>query len=439
MTIVPLGPDDASFLTLGALEELRKANHLYLRTAKHDAVPFLQREQIPFESLDAFYEDAEDFEELSEKAATYLIGKAEEGDLVYAVSDPAGDATVHAIFSLCPDWLTLRILPGVTLAENVKVNAGVSMDRVHIYYAMSLDHPVYSEPQIICEINDAILASEVKLWLADIYEDDTEILFFSNAGVPFPEVKRIHLYDLDRQEHYDHRTAVFVPEIDVLHRTRASYEDFVSIIAYLRSPDGCPWDRAQTHQSLRRYMIEEACEAAEAMGEDDPEKIADELGDVLLQIVLNAQIGAEHRAFTERDVTSAVTKKMIMRHEHVFGTAKAGTPEATAVVWEHAKEKERGDQSAYERVSDLPGTLPILLRTQKALKREAVANRKELDDLLARERLIEILSGESPMTGREIGECLWQLCIISEKQGIDSEMALYDRLSERIEALRNEH
>ena len=115
-------------------------------------------------------------------------------------------------------------------------------------------------------------------------------------------------------------------------------------------------------------MIEEACEAADAMDGDDEMKMADELGDVLLQVVLNSCIGAEHRAFTDRDVTSMAAHKMITRHEHVFGKAKAENAQAVVSVWENAKKKERGEQTALERVLDVPLSLPALMRGQKIVR-----------------------------------------------------------------------
>ena len=118
-------------------------------------------------------------------------------------------------------------------------------------------------------------------------------------------------------------------------------------------------------------MIEEACEAADAMDGGDEMKMADELGDVLLQVVLNSCIGAEHRAFTDRDVTSIAAHKMITRHEHVFGKAKAENAQAVVSVWENAKKKERGEQTALERVLDVPLSLPALMRAQKVVRREA--------------------------------------------------------------------
>ncbi len=441
IVIVPLGPDDGSLMTLGACEAVRKAGRVILRTERHGAVHLPVFEGISFETLDALYDQYEDFDDLCLAVSDYLIRQAQEGDLCYAVSDPLSDATVKKLIQSLPDSVQVRILGGVPLSANVLAAAAplggdFCTDNVHIYTAMALEgRRVQAEPQVICEINDRILASDVKLWLSDLYEDDTEVAFLENAGTESPEVRLIRLMDLDRQPGYDHRTAVFVPEIDVLKRKRAGYEDLVKVIAYLRSPDGCPWDRAQTHRTLRRYMIEEACEAADAMGTEDSEKIADELGDVLLQVVLNAQIGAEHRDFTDRDVTSAITRKMITRHEHVFGTARADTPDAVMDVWESAKKKEHGKQSTYERVKELPESLPTLLKTQKMLKRESQGTGKKLDTEAAREQILKILSA-SPLTETGLALCLKSLCVMAEAGGLDAESALREHLAVHLEQLK---
>ena len=129
-------------------------------------------------------------------------------------------------------------------------------------------------------------------------------------------------YDPDSGEHYD-------------------FDDFVEIISRLRAPDGCPWDRAQTHETLKKYLLEETQEAAEAIDKQDDENFCEELGDVLLQIVLNAQIGKERGAFTIEDVIQGISEKMIRRHPWVFGDMHVDTPEEGEKLWEEIKKKEK--------------------------------------------------------------------------------------------------
>ena len=229
-----------------------------------------------------------------------------------------------------------------------------------------------------------------------------------------------------------------MPKVGVFERRRASYEDFVQVIARLRAPGGCPWDRAQTHHTLRQYMIEEACEAADAMDGDDEMKMADELGDVLLQVVLNSCIGAEHRAFTDRDVTSMAAHKMITRHEHVFGKAKAENAQAVVSVWENAKKKERGEQTALERVLDVPLSLPALMRGQKIVRREAGVKGQTLDGAAMLARVAELAGqtgGDRAAQEARLGEMLECLCAAAEAQGLDAETALRGQTKKRVERL----
>ena len=120
-----------------------------------------------------------------------------------------------------------------------------------------------------------------------------------------------------------------------------TFEDFVDIVAQLRAPDGCVWDRAQTHETLTKYMTEEAQEAVEAMQKGDDENLCEELGDVLLQIVLNAQIGAEDGAFTIDDVIQGISEKMIRRHPWVFGDVEIDSIDENVSLWEQIKQKEK--------------------------------------------------------------------------------------------------
>ena len=236
---------------------------------------------------------------------------------------------MRALADALPEGFALRALGGVTLSDAAAcavIPFGVNTENLRTVTALSTaEMRVQADcPQVITEIDNRYLASDVKLWLSDLFDDETTVYFLQNAAEPGAAAQPIALCELDRQAHYDHRTAVLVPKVGVFERRRASYEDFVQVIARLRAPGGCPWDRAQTHHTLRQYMIEEACEAADAMDGDDEMKMADELGDVLLQVVLNSCIGAEHRAFTDRDVTSMAAHKMITRHEHVFRQGQGG-------------------------------------------------------------------------------------------------------------------
>ena len=341
--------------------------------------------------------------------------------------------------------MTLRVVGGVSLADCAAcavIPFGVNTENLRTITALSVtEMRVQADsPQVVTEIDNRYLASDVKLWLSDLFEDEMTVYFLENAAQPGVAARPIPLCELDRQAHYDHRTAVLVPRVSVYERSRATYEDFVEVISRLRGPGGCPWDRAQTHHTLRQYMIEEACEAAEAMDGDDDMKIADELGDVLLQVVLNSCIGAEHRAFTDRDVTSMAAHKMITRHEHVFGKAKADSAQAVTSVWENAKKKERGEQTALERVLDIAPSLPALMRAQKAVRREQQAKGEPSNLKAALEqarRAVDALTQEGAGEG-ELGAALMSLCAAAHAMDLDAETALRSAIAANVERLRRE-
>lgn len=154
-----------------------------------------------------------------------------------------------------------------------------------------------------------------------------------------------------------------------MYKENYSFDDLLEIIKMLRGENGCEWDKAQTHDSLLRYLVEEAYEFIEAAREKDAAKMADELGDVLLQVTLHARIGEEENAFSMQDVINAVSRKMVYRHPHVFSDAKADSVEQVLSNWEELKKKEKGMKTQKEVFSEVSKGLPALLRAQKILEK----------------------------------------------------------------------
>ncbi|HZP27062.1 MAG TPA: nucleoside triphosphate pyrophosphohydrolase [Dehalococcoidia bacterium] len=206
------------------------------------------------------------------------------------------------------------------------------------------------------------------------------------------------------------------------------------IIARLRAPDGCPWDREQTHQSLRPYLLEETAEALEALDEGDAAHLAEELGDLLLQILMHSQMAEESGDFTIDDVIASIAAKLVRRHPHVFGDARAETAGQVIEQWEDLKRKERGGEERESALDGVPSTLPALARAQAVQRRAVATGFAWENDEQAWEKLLEELgelrSAATPEERlHELGDVLFALTEVARRDGLDAEEAM--RLSLR--------
>jgi tetrapyrrole methylase family protein/MazG family protein len=208
------------------------------------------------------------------------------------------------------------------------------------------------------------------------------------------------------------------------------FDEFVEVIAALRAPDGCPWDREQTHRSIAKNMVEEAYEAVHAIEINDVTELREELGDVLLQVVLHSQIAADADEFTIDDVVASITAKIIRRHPHVFGDeAAAGSAAEVHAHWDRIKAGERAEKQQ-GMLDTVPHALPALMLAQ-TISRKAVSAGFEWETLdgvwdKVHEELEELKATQpgSPEAADEIGDVLFTIVNLARKQGIDAETAL---------------
>lgn len=368
VTIVALGPGPREYLTLGALEALAQAKQVILRTGRHAAAGELQARGIAFDTLDALYEQAEDFDAFAARAAQQVAQATQQGSVCYAVADPAQDETVRRLAQT--EGLDLRILPGVPLTAPLLGH--LPANGAYLSVAAAALEVVDSHwPIAITEINSQALAGECKLNLLRFYDASTPVVFFAPAQQPQRSQKTIVLEDLDRQPAYDHTCCALITPKPLLAKQTRDFPDLVAVMDILRSPGGCPWDREQTHQSLRRYLIEEAYEASSAIAEEDWLHTADELGDVLLQVVFHAHVGRQYGTLELQDITSAICQKLIERHQHVFGGSACATSQEVVASWEAIKQKERGEYTLSQQLDAIATGMPPLVRAYKAQAKAA--------------------------------------------------------------------
>lgn len=370
VTIVGLGPGSADDLTLRAVREIENTRHLYLRTKYHPTVKYIEDKGIKYESFDYVYDKLPTFEEVYEEIANRIIELAQENDIVYAVPGHplVAENTVQRILVLAAQKnMAVEVIASMSFIDAV-VNAMKidPIDGLKVIDGCRLEEQKVdvSAHNIITQVYNRRVASDIKLRLMEYYEDETEVALIRGAGIPGEEkIERVPLYDIDRFEWIDHLTSLYIPPA---HRKRRyEFDDLTAIMDRLRGPGGCPWDREQTHESLKQYLLEECYEVLEAIDEKDMDELCEELGDVLLQVVFHARIADENHQFDIKDVTDRITNKMIKRHSHIFGDDICNTAADVAGNWEEIKRKEQKLNSVTDSMNHIPKHLPALMRSYK--------------------------------------------------------------------------
>lgn len=442
ITVVSLGPGSREYLTLGALEALEKAEHVVLRTEKCDAAAYLKEKGIHFDTFDALYEECEDFDELTGIIPGKLLALAKEKNLCYAVFDASNDETVREL----REHAQCRVLPGVSLASPFL--AASPQERVEIQTASSLEVTGMQNPLLILECDSRMLMSDVKLQLLRWYDAEQPVMYFPPAKKGERTYELIALEDMDRQKKYDHTTAFLLTSVALTFRKRFDFYDLWRVMDILRGENGCPWDKEQTHKTLRKDLIEEAYEAASAIDDEDWEHVADELGDVLLQVVFHAHIGEETGTMELGEITTDICRKMIERHRHIFGSDVCADADAVVENWEKIKKEQRGFTTQSQVLNDVSRGLPPLMRAEKVQKKARQVGfdwddpRDALKKVEEEAREVRQALDEKDMDHltEEVGDLFFSCVNAARLAGVSAEMALMqatEKFVRRFERMEN--
>ncbi|MGF1505418.1 MAG: nucleoside triphosphate pyrophosphohydrolase [Anaerolineae bacterium] len=366
ITIVGLGPGHPGDITRRAWDTLAAAERVFLRTRIHPTVDHLP-EGPTYSSFDDLYEAAGDFAAVYDAIVECLL--AEPGEIVYAVpGDPlVAEGTVTRLLAVCKEkGEPCQIVSGISFIEPVLaalgVDAAAGLQIADAVEVAAQYHPPLNpdSPALLAQVYSPAVASDLKLTLMNQYPDEHIVALIRAAGTADESTRWLHLYEIDRGT-ADHLTALYVPAVETGAVT--SFEGFQNTVAHLRAPDGCPWDREQTHESLRKYLVEETYEVIDAIEDGDPAELAGELGDLLLQIVLHTQIATEAGDFQMIDIVNAIDSKMKRRHPHVWGTQDVkGSAEKVVANWQAIKAAERAANGQAERsvLDGVPRSMPAL-------------------------------------------------------------------------------
>jgi len=433
--IIGLGAGDIDQLPLGLYKKLtQSASIIYTRTKEHPVIQSLLEEGVTFKSFDHFYEAETKFDQVYERITDTLLENAKRTSIIYTVPGHPmlAEKTVQLLLeqkdieveiaggqSYLDDlFSTLKIDP----IEGFQFVDGTSFDRSQLNYRQHL---------IFCQLYDRFIASEVKLALLEDLPPDYMVTIVEAAGSHKEAVREVPLVDLDRSMEMSNLTSVYVSPVPVSFLNH-TFDRLREIIAVLRGPNGCPWDRKQTHESLRPYAIEEVYELIDAIDQEDDENIIEELGDVLLQVMLHSQIGEDQGYFQVDDVIRSLTDKMIHRHPHVFGTTEAETVEEVYKNWDELKKEEKGKEHFSSILDGIPKQLPSLAKAYK-LQHKAGKAGFEWDDVSGvwdklDEELLEVKEAIEAFDLQEIeeelGDVLFVLANLARYYKVNPEIAL---------------
>lgn len=463
ITIVGLGPGAAGNLSLETMGLLKSDAQVILRTAVHPTVAELEKENVKFTSCDSFYEEGANFEEVYGRVVQRVLAAAMEGDVVYAVpgSPLVAERTVVMLREQAKEFnIPLVIKPAMSFLDLAYVDLGIDpIAGLRIIDAQDFEAVADAGkyPLMITQVYSQLVASDLKIALMENLDDDYEIFFLRNLGLPDEECRPVKLFELDRQPHIDHLTSAYIPplpampegllefgededEVEVFNAEEdlvdtSSYADvdvqpLVDVIRTLREPGGCPWDIEQTHQSIRSNFIEEVYEYIEAVDNEDIAGMREELGDVLMQVVFHARMAEEAGNFDLQEVIDEVVDKLIRRHPHVFGDTEVSGSAEVLVNWDAIKKQEKT-----ERKSALDGIaqgLPALLRAYKIQSKAAKVgfDWQDIEPVWAKvqEELAEfqeaLASGDKDAAEKELGDVLFAIVNYARHHKIEPEVAL---------------
>ncbi|MEG1990707.1 MAG: nucleoside triphosphate pyrophosphohydrolase [Christensenella sp.] len=357
---------EADMLSMRAVRAIKSADRVVLQSEQAECAGELAELNKNIVTLDDLFESAEDFDALYISGAARISDMANKENAVFCILGDAGT-----------NGFVRELQRSGASIEYVSCGAGVSAAVTAARAFMCIGEYAVTDARelagagldtsnaiVITNVDNAITAEYVKCALCEYYAEETVGLLYA-GGVS----KQVKLYDFDKEPALG-TGGIFVLEgVPIGEKQRYGLYDLVRIMAVLRGEGGCPWDREQTHESLRQYVIEEAYEAADAVDAEDMNALYDELGDVFLQVVFHAQIGQECKEFDIDDVASAVCEKMIRRHPHIFGDVKADTPEQVVTNWEAIKRQEKKNEDFVSVLMDVPRCMGAMMRAYKLQKK----------------------------------------------------------------------
>lgn len=437
ITILGLGAGDLAQLPLGVYRKLQQTKISYARTVDHPVIAQLIKEGMTFQSFDAIYEKHEQFEPVYEEIVAILLQEVQKDSIVYVVPGHplVAEMTVQLLIKAQAEGkVCLQIEGGQSFLD--PIFTALKIDPIEGFQlldgtALSVHDVNMTQHILIAQVYDAFSASDVKLQLLEKYDADHLVTIVTAAGSEQEQLQIVPLHEIDQVTTINNLTTLYVPPVTRYAERAKDWRTFREIISVLRGPNGCPWDQEQTHESLKKYLLEEVHEYLQAVDEQDDFAMVEELGDVLLQVFLNAQIGEDMGYFTLEEVLESVTHKMLRRHPHVFSDVEVHSVEEVMEHWQSIKEQEKSttQESILDNQYRATSSLETSYNYQKAVAKQGFT----WDDVSGawskfNEELAEFKAearyGTSQTQTDELGDVLFTLVNIARFYKVSPEEAM---------------
>jgi tetrapyrrole methylase family protein / MazG family protein len=421
VVVCGLGPGGAGHLTEETRAAIDRAAVRFVRTERHPTTSAVG----PARSFDRHYEQHDTFDAVYRAIADDLAAAADEaGEVLYAVPGSPLVLERSVAYLRHDPRVEVEVLPALSFLDLAwarlgldPVEAGVRLVDGHAFATAAAGE---RGPLLVAHTHANWVLSEIKL--AVDAGDEQRAVVLQRLGTPDEHVIEVPWPELDRAVAADHLTCVYLPEVAV--PVGAELLNAVGLMHTLRQR--CPWDREQTHQSLKRYLIEEAYEVLEAIDQvaADPgagyPALEEELGDVLFQVLFHSELASEAGQFTVADVARTVHDKLVSRHPHVFGDVVADDAAAVLANWEQLKKVEKDRESVMDGI---PVALPALAYAEKVLKKAARGGVEASPQDVAR-ALSRAVADLDRLDHHGLGLLLWAAVDLARQAGLDAEDAL---------------
>ena len=389
VVVCGLGPAGPELVTGAALDAVARIPHRFVRTTRHPSAGVVGQ-AVTFDGL---YEAAPGIEQVYAGIVEALVAAASEhGEVLYAVpgSPAVAEHTVELL--LADERLDVEVVPALSFVDLAWVRLGVDPVQRGVRlvdgHRFSVESAGERGPLLVAQCDTRDVLSDVKLAIGEVVDlqagagSGGTVTVLQRLGLPDEAIVDVAWHELDRVVGPDHLTSVFVPQLAA--PVAGAVAGFDAVVRRLRAE--CPWDREQTHHTLRRHLLEEAYEVLEAIDHVDVDAgtgfdaLEEELGDLLFQVVFHATLAAEEGRFTLADVARGIRDKLVGRHPHVFGDVSADSAEELASRWEQLKKAEKGRESVMDGIPEALPALLYALKVQKKASSQGVDWRTLVDD-----------------------------------------------------------